>query len=232
MVAAPPLLVIDPSTSFPETEGLARIAQAWRGEWRVLRPALSGDGPGHDTPYDVSAVVVMGSRASVHDDHRWLAQLCDWLRPIVRGSIRLPLLGICFGHQLIAHLAGGEVDRVAADGRKLLGVADSELERSRLLAAGQLRVVISHCEEVKSLPSRFHRSSHRAPVRFDGLEHDELPIFGFQFHPEAGAGFLAARGVSVGEHDAQTLERDSARVLEAFASFARGHAGRHAGAGA
>jgi GMP synthase-like glutamine amidotransferase len=213
------LLVIDPSTSFPESAGLARIAQAWCGELAVLQPALQGDGPTAATPYDAEAVVVMGSRASVHDDHGWLSGLRTWLRPIVQGSVPLPLLGICFGHQLIGHLAGAEVGLVH-DGRKLLGVADSELHSSRLLS-GRLRVVVSHAEEVKTLPGGFVKTAERQPVRFDGLEHGSLPIFSFQFHPEAGAAFLSARGCQVGQNDADALERDSVRLLQAFARVAR-----------
>ncbi|MBI5535681.1 MAG: hypothetical protein HY898_23320 [Deltaproteobacteria bacterium] len=215
------LLVIDPSVSFPEDKGTERLIRGWPGDVHVLRPVLQpGDGPKVGHAYDFSAVVVLGSRASALDAYPWLADLSSWLRPIVRGEIEVPLLGICFGHQLIAHLAGGEIGFVREDRAKLLGVADTRLESCRLLPNASLRVVISHAEEVKSLPAGFHKASDRSPVLFDGIEHDRLPIFSFQFHPEAGVDFLAKRGVQVSVADAARLDEDSERLLGAFRTLA------------
>jgi GMP synthase (glutamine-hydrolysing) len=166
-------------------------------------------------------VVVLGSRASVHDDLPWERELCAWLRPIVAGEVSVPLLGICFGHQLIAHVAGGSVGFVRPDHTKLIGTADSRIEHSRLLGPCTLRVVISHCEEVKELPAGFHPCSRRSGVCFDGLEHDRLPIFSFQFHPEAGEDFLRRRGVQVSAEEAAMLRDDSRRLLGAFMHVAQ-----------
>jgi GMP synthase-like glutamine amidotransferase len=221
IVTSPRLLVIDPSVSFPEDKGTERLIRGWPGEVQVLRPVLQpGDGPTAGLAYDFSAVVVLGSRASALDEFSWLADLAAWLRPIIRGDVEVPLLGICFGHQLIAHLAGGEIGFVRDDRSKLLGVADTRLESCRLLPYCSLRVVISHAEEVKSLPAGFHKASDRSPVLFDGLEHDRLPIFSFQFHPEAGVDFLAKRGVQVTALDAVKLDEDSERLLGAFRTLA------------
>jgi len=215
-----PLLIIDPSIARSDPAGIARISEAWQGEVKLLRPALQGDGPRADTGYDVSAVVVLGSRASVHDDLPWERELSAWLRPILSGQVRAPLLGICFGHQLIAHAAGGRVGFVRSDQSKLVGTADSSLQ-CRLLPPTTLRVVISHCEEVKDLPAGFHACSERDGVLYDGIEHDQLPIVSFQFHPEAGEEFLRRRGVQVDASEAEVIRSDSVSLLRAFAAMAR-----------
>jgi GMP synthase (glutamine-hydrolysing) len=54
-----------------------------------------------------AGVIVTGSAAMVTDRHDWSERSADWLREAAHGG--LPLLGICYGHQLIAHALGGEV---------------------------------------------------------------------------------------------------------------------------
>lgn len=222
---APKLLVIDPSVRSPEREGAAAVVSGWPGEAAVLRPALEpGSGPGPRTGYDAHGVVVLGSRASVHDPHPWLEALRGWLEPIVAGRVPRPLLGICFGHQLVAHLAGAEVGFAREDRTKLVGVGETCLCPGRLIPEeARLRVAFSHYEEVKDVPRGYRVVARRPSSELDGFEHERLPIFTFQFHPEARGEFLRSCGIPPAELDAGLL-RDSRRILDAFQAVALAHA--------
>ena len=217
------LLVVDPSMVASEVEGASRVLAGWPGETRVVKPALfRGDGPRPGDGYAADAVVVMGSAASVHDDLAWLRALAAWLRPLLDGSRPLPLLGLCFGHQLIAHLAGAEVGFVHPDHHKELGIRDSALDGGRLLPGRhQLRVVASHSEAVLVPPPGFRVVARRGEMSglVDGLEHESLPVFSFQFHPEAGLEFALRRGLDPAEVD-DRVRADGDRVLEAFRQLA------------
>lgn len=57
---------------------------------------------------NVAGVVVTGSRCMVTDRASWSEASALWLRRLVESEV--PVLGICFGHQLLAHAMGGEVD--------------------------------------------------------------------------------------------------------------------------
>jgi len=218
----PRLLVIDPSIVYPETEGTATIVAGWGGEADVRMPSLRpGDGPGPGFGYDYDGVVLMGSRASVEDDHSWLRELAEWLDPLLDGRRALPLFGICFGHQLIAHRAGGSVGHVRPDRKILLGEETSVLEGGRLIPGRtELRVVSSHCEEVKALPAGYRVTARRAGILVDGLEHERLPVFGFQFHPEARGDFLGSRGATPACVCAAAAA-DGDRLMRAFFELVR-----------
>lgn len=221
MTRALRLLVIDPSIVWPENAGVAEIVGDWPGTWRVVRPALEpGTGPKPGDPYDADAIVVMGSRASVSDDLPWLRELCTWLDPVIAGTRRIPLLGICFGHQLIAHRAGAPVGKIRADGSEEKGVQTTHFSGSRLAPDGPMRVVASHGEEVREAPAGFRVTASRDRVRIDALEHEAAPIYSVQFHPEARAEFLSRRGLGTGPDDARAFE-EQARYLAAFRRAAR-----------
>lgn len=211
------LWIIDPSMDRAEEQGTAEILDGWDGDYRIFRPALRpDDGPGPGTGLDTDGVVLMGSRASVLDDLDWLKALVAWIEPLVDGTAPLPLLGICFGHQLIAHLSGAEVGFVSDDRVKRTGVETTVLEGGRLLPGrAELNVVVSHREEVKTRPRGFRAVASRTPIEIDGLEHETLPIFSFQFHPEAREEFARHAGIAESAID-DNVRRDNRRLLAAF----------------
>ena len=208
--------VIDPSLYHPEDQGVAEILQDWSGESRLFRPALDGDGPGPGDGYDVDAIVLMGSAASVHDNLPWLGPLRAWFQPILDGDLRRSLLGICFGHQLIAEMAGGRVGWLEESRDKRVGIECTAVRGSRLMGEdADLRVVVSHRETVVEPPSGYRVTATRPGVPYDGLEHETLEIFSYQFHPEARDEFAARSGIAEARIDAR-LCVDSRRVLAGF----------------
>jgi GMP synthase-like glutamine amidotransferase len=213
----PRLIVVDPSVRRPEDQGFEEVRRGWKGDVRLLRPALRpGDGPAPGAGYDADAVVVMGSAASVHDDLPWLGPFLAWAAPIVRGEVDVPLLGICFGHQVVGHLAGGSVRHLDPERGKRVGVETTRVSGSRLLPGDhELRVVVSHCEIVSELPSGFRETATRLPGSVEVLEHETRPVFGVQFHPEARDEFARAAGIAPDLVDARVRD-DGRKILDAF----------------
>ena len=213
----PRLLVVDPSAKFPEVEGAQVVVGDWPGDATILTPVLRPEQmPLLANGYTAAGIVLMGSAASVHDHEPWLHRLKDWLAPVVRGEVRIPLLGICFGHQLVAHLAGGGVGFLSEDRNKLVGVRTTTLRDSGLLPdAVSLRVVVSHREEVTAAPPGFQVTASRPDSKIDGLDHEELPLFTCQFHPEARTEFAASAGIDPAAIGDELREQSSA-YLSAF----------------
>nr|WP_214650002.1 type 1 glutamine amidotransferase [Palleronia pontilimi] len=73
--------------------------------WRVFDGAFP-EGPG-----DAEGWLVSGSKHAVYEDHDWIAPLEQLIRDIHARDI--PLVGICFGHQIVAQALGGRVEKFA-----------------------------------------------------------------------------------------------------------------------
>jgi GMP synthase-like glutamine amidotransferase len=218
---SPRLWIVDPSLRWPEDQGVSEVLGDWPGESRVFRPALApGDGPGPQTGYDADGVVVLGSAASVHDALPWIGELTSWLAPVLDGRHAIPVLGVCFGHQLIAHVAGGRVDWVRPDRGKTLGVDEVAVRGSRLYDDSSLHVVFSHREEVRVAPPDYRTVAWRKPGVLDGLEHARLPVFTYQFHPEARDEFAVRAGIDPRDIDADVID-GTRRLLSAFRDTVR-----------
>ena len=73
----------------------------------VVYDVEQGDYPEHID--DVDAYLITGSKTSAYDDKPWIAPLMDFVRELHRRQKKL--VGICFGHQLIAQALGGKTEK-------------------------------------------------------------------------------------------------------------------------
>ncbi|HYL29904.1 MAG TPA: glutamine-hydrolyzing GMP synthase [Gemmatimonadales bacterium] len=123
-------------------------------------------------------VILSGGPASVYDEDVPTAD-----RSLLDANI--PVLGLCYGMQLLAHLAGGKVVRAS---RREYGRADVRIEGGKLFEGfgrgEETPVWMSHGDHVDAAPPGFSvtASSENSPVA--AFEHRERPLFGVQFHPE------------------------------------------------
>jgi GMP synthase (glutamine-hydrolysing) len=95
-----------------------------------------------------------------------------------------PVLGICYGLQLIAHLNGGKVAKAQRReyGRAHIHIDDDSDLFQNLEA--QLEVWMSHGDHLKTLPSDFKVIAHTDNAPIAAIKNDSGSIYGIQFHPE------------------------------------------------
>ncbi len=136
----------------------------------------------HNISYDKlmemnpNGVVFSGGPSSVYDDGS----------PIPEGRIfdtGLPLLGICYGHQLIVNNYGGRVKRANREyGSSMLTVDDDSDLLSGIGGSG--RAWMSHGDEAEQVPSGFEIIGHTKGARAAAIANRAKSIYGIQFHPE------------------------------------------------
>ena len=98
-------------------------------------------------------------------------------------EMNLPLLGICYGHQLIVNKFGGKVKRANKEyGSSLLTIDDNEDLLSNV--GESVRAWMSHGDEAEEIPSGFKVIGHTESAKAAAIASSERSIYGIQFHPE------------------------------------------------
>ncbi len=135
-------------------------------------------------------IILSGGPASVYETG---APHCD-PRLFEMG---VPVLGICYGMQLIGKMLGGEVTRSE---KREYGKAKLVMDREGALFKGlgkkghSFVVWMSHGDQVRTLPAGFHTIAHSKNTPVAAMEHPHKKIYGLQFHPEV---IHTPRGIEV-----------------------------------
>nr|WP_295886309.1 gamma-glutamyl-gamma-aminobutyrate hydrolase family protein [uncultured Devosia sp.] len=141
------------------------------------------DGAPFPDPAELDAIVITGSAAGVYDDYPWL----DPLRAFIRNAYgqRTPMLGVCFGHQIMADALGGDV-RKSEKGWGLGRHSYAVKGRPDFMrtAPAALAVACSHQDQVITPPAEAEviLSSDFTPNA--GLVYRNGAALSFQPHPE------------------------------------------------
>jgi len=198
-----PALIVKMGATLPEVRAKRGDYETWiadgmglaKGDVLVVEVAQGEPLP---DPGSVAGVVLTGSSAMVSHREPWSERTAEWLvRAVERGT---PVLGICYGHQLLAHALGGEVGPNPR-GREIGTVVVRALapaRRDALLGVwGEAEPAqVTHLESVLALPA--------GAVRLAESDLDPVQAFaagerawGVQFHPEFDAettrAYIAAR---------------------------------------
>ncbi len=126
-----------------------------------------------------SALVLSGGPSSVYDEG------APTLDPAIL-ELGLPILGICYGMQIIAHVGGGSVERAPHReyGRAALKVEKPSGVFAELTSGEEIQVWMSHGDRIAAMPPGFVTTATSGNSPFCAAEHAGKRIYGLQFHPE------------------------------------------------
>ncbi|UXI68611.1 glutamine amidotransferase [Tahibacter amnicola] len=193
-----PFLIVQTGTTLPALRARRRDFPHW---FRIGMGLPVGTVHIHDATADAAfpaldryaGVIVTGSGAMVTERQAWSERTAEWLATVARAA-SCPVLGVCYGHQLLAHGLGGEVGW-APKGREI-GTRDivctSATRSDPLFAplARGFRAQTTHQQSVLTPPAGalvLAASDHDA---HQAVRYGER-AWGVQFHPEFSAGVMA-----------------------------------------
>ncbi|CAI1746249.1 glutamine amidotransferase [Serratia entomophila] len=136
-------------------------------------------------PVEYCGVVITGSPAMVTEQLPWSEQAAAWLRQAM--LIRLPLFGVCYGHQLLAYALGGEVG-YHPQGMEV-GTLDVELlpaaaeDRRLALLPPRFKANLIHAQSVLTPPAGAQALARSQQDAYQILRYGDYALT-TQFHPE------------------------------------------------
>jgi GMP synthase (glutamine-hydrolysing) len=126
---------------------------------------------------NVKGLILSGGPSSVYEPN------APRLDPAILEA-NLPILGLCYGHQLIAQITNGKVEPAAC---KEYGIAHVAIDKPVGVLEGLSRkekVWMSHGDTVFAMPPGFEVLAHTKSCPVAAFRHKEKPIYGLQWHPE------------------------------------------------
>ena len=203
---------------------------AWTGSWVSHDVRADAPLPG---PRDADAFVITGSSSSVTERAPWMLRAEGLVRDVAQAGV--PLLGICFGHQMVAQALGGEVRRNPR-GREIGSVRVERAADDPIFDGlpAAFDVNATHVDSVVKLPPR---AELLASTALDPASAFRVgtSVRAVQFHPEFDAAatraYLEARAHLIREEgkDPDALlagVHEATRGHEVLRNFARMVAGR------
>jgi len=138
-------------------------------------------------PYNITAdslkdmspkgIILSGGPSSVFSNN---SPVCD------KGifNLNIPVLGICYGVQLMSNILGGRAAKASAGeyGKTTLSIIDRSGIFKRLLP--EQTVWMSHGDKITRLPSGFKKTASTANADIAAISNSKKKLFGVQFHPE------------------------------------------------
>ena len=157
------------------------------------------DGEALPDPADLETILLTGSPAGVYDDLDWIAPLERFVR--VAYEARIPMAGICFGHQLIAQALGGTVRKSEKGwgiGRHVYDVAPG----NGVIEGDRIAIPASHQDQVIAPPAGATTIFHSAFTPHAGLLYANGVTLSVQPHPEFTVAFADVCCEKAGQNNA------------------------------
>ncbi len=166
------ILIIDFGSQYNQL--IARKVRELEVYCEIVLPTISIEYINKKT---VKGIILSGGPSSVYDKK---APICDGRM----FSLGIPVLGICYGMQLMAKSLGGMVERSPSReyGRAILTVTDHKLLFKSI--PKKSTIWMSHGDKVKYMPSGFKRIGRSKNTSIAAFANLDKKLFGVQFHPE------------------------------------------------
>jgi GMP synthase-like glutamine amidotransferase len=155
-------------------------------EFETLRFDVElGELPDPDADF---AYLITGSPAGVYEPLEWI----EPLQAFIRSASKSKMVGVCFGHQVMAQALGGRVEKSDKGWGAGLHRYSTARKESWMDGPGAISIPASHQDQVVVRPPNSEVTVSSDFTEFAGLAWKDRPAISFQFHPEFEPAFAKA----------------------------------------
>ncbi len=177
--------IADQFSDYPEmfARAFAEVSDAI--EWRVFDLIESAVPPSVDA---CDGYLISGSRHGAYDDLPWIPLLESFIRDVAASE--KPMVGLCFGHQILGQALGGEVKKVPQGWG--IGIHEYEVDIDESWMQPQRAsfvVPVCHQDQVIELPPGARRVAHNGHCENFVVRYADR-VLGIQGHPEFSVEFI------------------------------------------
>lgn len=160
------------------------------------------------------AYIVLGSASHIHEQLPWHKPLADFLLQELHN--KKPVLGCCFGHQIMCHALGAKVDYHSEDKTSFKGSRKITISEDfwNFKKAESFLVGVTHKQVVSHLTNGLKAVGHG--LENDIVIHESLPFLGTQAHPEASEYFCTTDITNLNESEIKAIQLDGGRLIQRF----------------
>ncbi len=172
---------------------------------------------------DSDIYIIFGSYSNIGDNLPWHADLAQFILKKLKNN--KPVLGICFGHQLVCHFLGMKIDLVVDKNEKITqGYRKITFNQSAWgFAKNQsFELFVSHDYEVKGSHDDFLTLASSKYCNNEIICHRRLPFIGVQSHPEGTQQFVNDTLTNlISKSEITRITKSGATFLKTFISEAK-----------
>jgi len=160
------------------------------------------------------AYIVLGSASHVHENLPWHRPLAEFLVSELKNN--KPVLGCCFGHQLLCHAFGAEVLFHSSDEAKQTGLRQVTITEDswNFKKDETFWLGVTHRQVVKNLPPALREIGRG--LENDLVIHKTLPFLGTQAHPEASDHFCMSDIANLNEAQVSAIRGGGSALIQRF----------------
>ncbi len=206
-----PIAIIDCAIEKPAISCFNQLVTTYKLPFTYHAPPLNGFDSLEYSINQASAYFIFGSYSHVYQKLEWQIKLSSFIKNRIINNI--PVIGICFGHQLVANIFGGTIgSKKSYNGHRNITVKNDLWNFKR---GKQYNLIVLHEQEIINLPACFDVIASSEDCPYEMVCHKDYPYFGVQAHPEASMSLIKTSvKEQISKSTLNSIEQDSKTVID------------------